>query len=665
MLTVADRRRDRDRRRSRSPNGIDRYQPDRSSRDDHRSRNYDAARRDRRRSPHDRPPATIDRYVPGQDQSLIAINPLPDPLKLDYQVGFAFYAAWWRTEQDIKEEKERVKSGKPPRIKGEREAREEREAERPKIQAAYDRYKEDLQKTQAQTFVRLHKDESWFRERYVPEVRNAIRPKILEARKSSYAQFEQDIADGVFDEYTLEGIYKTEANGLGGVLEKEEGETVAAAEILQTGDLLPARGGDLRNPAAQQPTLLLKTLAPTVTRESLENLAKEHLGDGPGGFSYLSLSDPNPGKRCYRIGWYMLHPENEQSEQEMIDEDDADTAGYLPASALATAEKALEKVNGKTIEDAERGNFTIHCGVHRPPDAPRKKALWDLFSAPERIERDLDLATRLVRSYDNELGDEVFGVARIMARVNQLHENGELTQAVPVKPLEAMDEEIEGGEIDEPGAIDEDEQDDTELLVRKKQLDLLVEYLRRVHNVCFFCVFESDSIHELQRKCPGGHLRRPRASLTSAAKEIARASAAGEPYPLKRNSTSRDAMRTADDDDVDMVEPESPSDERNKFSKPAGKSAQQLQRAWNWVKTFEEKVLQILEPDKVDIKKLGGTPVEAGVEEELPKVSQASHLLVLVLISLSLSNKKTYRSIAARYQAAPSSLRELTSGASM
>lgn len=446
------------------------------------------------------------------------------------------------------------------------------------------------------------------------EEREASRPKLLELRKEAHAQFERDLAGGVFDDFTLEGIYKTDANGLGGIVEKEEGETVAAAEILQTGDLVPARGGDLRDPAAQQPTLLLKTIAPTVTRASLEALAKEHLGEGPGGFKQLSLSDPNPGRRCYRIGWVIISPEPDQEAQDtgFISLEDGEEAN----GTQATAEKALEKVNGKTIEDAEHGNFTIHCGIHRPPDAPRKKALWDLFSAPERIERDLDLATRLARRYDNELGEEVFGVARIIARVNHLHENGKLVQVTAQKSEDAMDQVVEDGDP-EPGAIDEDEHDDEELLIRKKQLDLLVEYLRRVHNVCFFCVFESDSVHELQRKCPGGHLRRPRASLTSAAKEIARASAAGEPYPLKRGAT-----RTADnDEDVDMAEPDSPTDERNKFSKPGGKSAQQLQRAWNWVKTFEEKVLQILEPENIDLKKVGGTSVETGLEEELPKVS--------------------------------------------
>ena len=102
-----------------------------------------------------------------------------------------------------------------------------------------------------------------------------------------------------------------------------------------------------------------------------------------------------------------------------------------------------------------------------------------------------------------------------------------------------MDQDVEEGEEEEEGAIEDDDTDDEELIIQKKKLDLLVEYLRRVYNFCFFCVFESDSVHELQRKCPGGHLRRPRNSLTSAAKEVARASATGEAFPLKKSGVSK------------------------------------------------------------------------------------------------------------------------------
>ena len=646
-LRKQDRRRERERRRSRSPTNIDRYAPsDRLPRDDYygsRNRDDRDGHRERRRSSPQ--PSSIDRYVPGMPEPTppqLLVNPLPDPITLEFQVGFTWFAEWWRAEQRIKDEKERQKTGRAPRVRGERETREDREAERPKIQAAYDAYKEKLQKMQAQTFVRAHKAEDWFKERYAPEARRAFRSKLVAYRQGLFNLWQNDLEAGVFDEFTLEGLYKSDAVANGTAAEREEGETTGANEVLGVGDLMPMKGGEIRDPVAALPTLLVKTIAPTVSREKMMAFAKEHLnggeeGDVEGGFKWLSLSDPNPLKRCHRMGWIILNPETSQETANEMVEDPADrdemkeegedgeamtTEKPRPKS---TTEKGLENINGKTIEDPERGNFTVHCGVHRPPEAPRKKALWDLFSAPERIARDLDLATRLVRKMDNELGEEYFGVAMIEKRVQDLADRGLLSPPEKSQQMKDFNMDVEDGEEEEGALPDEDdEMDDEESLIMKKKLDLLVEYLRRVYNFCFFCVFESDSVHELQRKCPGGHLRRPRSSLTTAAKEVSRASAEGQPFPL---STSGNKNESAIAEDGDMaIDPESPTDERKVSSslvggvKMSGKSVNQLQRAYKWVKTFEEKILQIIEPENVDIQKLGGIDVSKGVEEDLQKV---------------------------------------------
>ncbi|KAK4202254.1 hypothetical protein QBC40DRAFT_169793 [Triangularia verruculosa] len=573
------------------------------------------------------PPANIDRYVPGQEAAAPQplVNPIQDPLKLPYQVGFSYFGEWWRANEKIKEEKERLKTGRrrePERVRGAREAQEERDKEKAKIQAAYDAYKEDLQAKMAQTFVKQHKDEQWFRERYVPEIRDGFRQQLQEHRREAYAQWEQDLNSGVFDEFSLEGLPKSESNGAGGVVEKEEGEATAANEVLGVGDLVPV-SSDVRDESLYQPTLLIKTIAPSVSRQNLEAFCKEHLGDGEGGFKCLSLSDPNPSKRFHRIGWIMLNPAPEEpaSEDAEAKDDDGDTKPPV----LSTAEKALEAINGKTVKDEQRGDFTCHVGVHNPPSNPRKKALWDLFSAPERIHKDLELVTELIHKFESGFGSDFNAGLHIEEHVEQLRANGQIQPAVTSAPVKkpkaersldvdvAMDAEVEEGE---EGAVDEgededegmvdDEVDDIDLLVAKKRLDLSIEYLRRTFNFCFFCVFESDSIHELTRKCPGGHLRRPRSTLSSTAKAVARASANGDPFPSKKRKEA---------DDVE--EGEAPEAER-KF-KASSKTEQQLQRAYNWVKTFEEKIKQILAPETVDLRKLGGKPVEDAVNDELGK----------------------------------------------
>lgn len=472
----------------------------------------------------------------------------------------------------------------------------------------------------ARSFVAEHKKEQWFRERYVPEVRDAFRAQINEFRRGAYSQWEQDLESGTFDEFSLEGLPKSESNGAGGLVEKEEGEATASNEVLGVGDLVPANGNDIRDENLYQPTLLIKTIAPHVSRQNLEGFCREHLGEEEGGFKWLSLSDPNPSKRYHRMGWVMLHPASETTapvERSDPKDEDGETDAKSPAP-VSTAEKALEAVNGKTVKDEVRGDFVCHVGVHNPPTHPRKKALWDLFSTPERVEKDLGLVRRLVNKFEEDFGSDFNAALKIEERTEDLKSQGRLQPVGPVSPtkrvkkernLDLEMDEGEEGEMDDDedeGAVD-DEMDDEDLLTKKKQLDLMIEYLRRVFNFCFFCVFESDSIHELTRKCPGGHLRRPRSTLSSAAKNVARATVNGEPFPSKRREAKEEE------------EGEAPETDR----KPrASKSEQQLERAYKWVKTFEDKIMQILEPESVDIRKLGGKPIEDAVADELMKFAK-------------------------------------------
>ncbi|KAI6780187.1 Zinc finger protein-like protein [Emericellopsis cladophorae] len=544
----------------------------------------------------------------------------------DRQVGFSYFSEWWRMNEKIKEDKERARTGRrreAERPRGPKEAQEEREREKAKIQAAYDAYKEELQAKMARTFVSEHKGEQWFKERYVAEVRDPFRARLNEMRKGSYAQWEHAVEAGVLDDLTLEGLTKNE-NGVA-VTDKEEGET---HDVLGVGDLVPTTSADVRDEAQLQPALLIKTIAPHVSRANLESFCREHLGEEEGGFKWLSLSDPNPSKRYHRIGWVMLHPgPDTEMATDRVDPKDEDRDGDEPIRSpqpspqlVSTAEKGLQAINGKTVKDEQRGDFVCHVGIHNPPSNPRKKALWDLFSAPERIDRDLELIRRLVNHFEDSFGTDFQAIVKVEERVENMRNEGRLQPPALPTTKKAVKHEPENDEMldAETGAVDEEEEeegaiededavDDEELLAKKKQLDMLIEYLRRVFNFCFFCVFESDSVHELTRKCPAGHLRRPRSTLSPTAREVARASALGEPFPEKKRV-----------DKVEEGEIDSPEGER----KPRGatsKAEQQLLRAYNWVKTFEDKVMQIIDPASADLRKLGGRPTEEAVEEEMLK----------------------------------------------
>src|SRR5690606_26676970 len=126
-----------------------------------------------------------------------------------------------------------------------------------------------------------------------------------------------------------------------------------------------------------------------------------------------------------------------------------------PPAPVSPAEKALEAVNGKTVKDEVRGDFVCHVGVHNPPKEPRKKALWDLFSSPERIEKDLSLASRLVNELEEDFGSDFNAVLKIEEKVDELRNLGRLQAATPVAPKAKVKKERQLG-MDE--ALDEGEE---------------------------------------------------------------------------------------------------------------------------------------------------------------------------------------------------------------
>ncbi|KAJ5222963.1 uncharacterized protein N7469_009203 [Penicillium citrinum] len=596
-----DRRRRRP--RSRSPL-IDRYEPsDRRPRDSFYPGPREGRPRERRRSPF----SSRDSYTPGNRNRSPPIV-YPDPLSVDFELELKEFRLWWRQNQDS------IKSSNG--IKGEREAWEDREKEEAQLEKDYKDYL--IKFTRA--FVKKHRDDEWFKERYNDELRNSFRERLLAFRKEGFEQWQRDLSEGGFDDFSLEGIHKSEHDGAGGVIEKEEGETTTAGETQGGQDLVPARGADLRDETLSQPTLLIKTLAPNISREKVEEFLKEHLGEGDGGLKWLSLADPKPKKKFHRMGWIILHPAADASnvvergdgrDEEGDTNIEMDDETKLNNNIVAnTAQRALEAVNEKKIHDPVHGDFTCHMGVHNPPPLS-KKTLWDLYSAPRRIEADLSLAQRLTEKMDQELADvlgyDANAVSKIEERVEDLNRKGWLqppvTGPVSVKQDTGFDEDAEDGELEEGEEKEQrNDVDDMDLLVKKKKLDLLVEYLRRVHNFCFYCVHESDSVHGLTQKCQG-HLRRPRGTLSRRAEEVADASVNGVEFPTAEEEVQDDGES-------------SPVQERRQ-PRNASKNEKQLQTAFKHVKRFEDRLSLILDPETVDLRKFNCVDEEEATIDEL------------------------------------------------
>jgi hypothetical protein len=180
------------------------------------------------------------------------------------------------------------------------------------------------------------------------------------------------------------------------------------------------------------------------------------------------MSDSNSGKKFARVGWVIL-------------------------TDSGNPDEVVRQLDEKCIHNETHGDFVVHCAIHSPPKEQTRKALSELHSLPENLLRDLQLAEQCAtQKFEKEMGEGYAGIEKIKERVKMSIENA---------PKDM-------GEDEEEGAVKEDDGLES-VSETKKLLDLTIEYLRRVYSFCFYCVCESDSVYELQRKCFAGHFRRP------------------------------------------------------------------------------------------------------------------------------------------------------------
>jgi len=220
-------------------------------------------------------------------------------------------------------------------------------------------------------------------------------------------------------------------------------------------------------------------------------------------------------------------------------------------------ETTVEMLNGKSIHDDQHGDFVCHVGIHNGPTNPKaKKLLNEYMSMPQNLKKEAELVEKCIKKLEAELMDEENLIYEYDGW-ELIKDKVEAWGSVEREKRETSEEEGEEGADSE-----------VDLKILKKKIDLGVEYLRRAFNFCMYCVSSSDSIHELTRKCPGGHIRRP------------------TPFP----------DFTAD------------------------------QRTINWTKNWQDKLELFVNPPNPNdedyaerIKKIGGRVVKEAVEEETLK----------------------------------------------
>jgi hypothetical protein len=155
---------------------------------------------------------------------------LLDPHKLDYSVTYSYFSEWYHQENSKDRDRESITKDE--------------------VQSAYDRYRDDLNARLAKIFVAAHKNDEWFKERYLPGEREKTKAKIVAYRKELWHKWKAQLEAGAFDDVDRE------ASTI-----KENGGDDAVEDVNRGVD-----DGGLK------PVLLIKTISPTVSRKQLEEV---------------------------------------------------------------------------------------------------------------------------------------------------------------------------------------------------------------------------------------------------------------------------------------------------------------------------------------------------------------------------------------------------------
>ncbi|KAJ2507961.1 hypothetical protein GGI11_006212 [Coemansia sp. RSA 2049] len=387
-------------------------------------------------------------------------NGMPDPRTFEHIVPFKYFAEWIKTQDGG------------------------RRLEQEDIRERYEDYRrEALQRLYTQFFGE-HKSDDWFGERFDPDRRKDYIARLNERKVENLHDFMADLEAGKFDKLTHTATT----------------EQVMQYEVNRRDPASAGRlgGSDEDDEASETNTLFIRTVPPSVPRSALEEVLQKQAG-----FRYLALSEPRQDKQYHRFGWVR----------------------FADGTDL---EKTLENLGNVNIDQ-----FQFHFSRHTSVPSTSMKLAPDVASTDERIRHDIKLVREAVRSMDETTDPDAFNSLPVLQKkARELSEaagepmgagSGDDDEAmgpgssedVNMQDSEKKDEgEADGegdGELrDESGALGEGDGEMVKgnLAVLRRELDLLLEYLRRVHYYCYYCGHTADNAEDFFRRCARFHLRR-------------------------------------------------------------------------------------------------------------------------------------------------------------
>ncbi|KAJ3108590.1 hypothetical protein HDU96_007479 [Phlyctochytrium bullatum] len=387
-------------------------------------------------------------------------NRIDDPLELDYQLSFRQFV-------DFAKQKHR-------------DSRSRDSLDDDEIRRRYQTYRDKYQVKILSAFVDEHKGSEWFREKYHPIESLPLKEEIASRKKTFYPKFIEELNLGKLDEITFDEIVTSSEPADEA---KETKPAVDAMETTEGGEEAKKEEGAAPTPsgATQTPTacpaisplnlnaLFVKSIPVNVKRHQILEMCKKVEG-----FLYLVVSDPRPDKKYSRLGWLVFDEKT-------------------------NLEKAMDELNNKKSDD-----FTMSLAMHNNVGI-RTKTLPAEFNSPERLERDLENAKRLVKALDQETGINNIDGGAVPAIESRLEEmvfsKAEYQEA---KDEERMDEDEHGlatagidklAEGPSAASVKKNLTAQTKLL-----LDVFIEYLRRVHWYDFYSGCEADGPEDFCRR---------------------------------------------------------------------------------------------------------------------------------------------------------------------
>ncbi|SAM08421.1 hypothetical protein [Absidia glauca] len=339
------------------------------------------------------------------------------------------------------------------------------------FQKRYDDYKEKMTIKQLAQFFANNKEKQWFLEKYHPHISHIRVDDMKHQRSLNFTVFIQALQRGQYDNVQND-MYDS----------KYTGNSNNPNEVPTIDNPLSSESSSPSSSSSSPPSndeydshLVIKTVPPTIPRQKIIDMCNKVVG-----FKYLALSEPSAPKKFHRIGWIRFSEETDM-------------------------QKAFDLLDNQKIDD-----FTFHLAMNRKGQSTSTRSnriAPDITSTSSRLSVDLEQAKQLAKVMDDELGKD--GIQDVISRAQQVIQQNRTPGSATLENTETSSNHGNvNGKGNELGVVE-----------TKKELDLIMAYLRHVHMCCYYCGLECDSAEELNRRCPEPHHRKVSSGPTTESKQ--------------------------------------------------------------------------------------------------------------------------------------------------